>query len=162
MRRGFLVFCLAIAFLIPATATVRADWQMAGGDAARTGSSAADPSSFPGLLWATAVGGPLLGSPVVSRNPGSPWEATVFAVTGGTVTLDAVTATNGTLRWSSPLSAYVPAPWVFRAQGGLATDASRVYALITAQNGSLNEWREVLVAPLRGGGAAGRRELRGG
>src|SRR3989454_9562472 len=153
MRGLLLVLGLAIAFVTPATTTAAADWSMAGGDAARTGSTTAEPSAFPGFLWGTTVPGPVLSAPVVSRNPGAVWNATVYVVTGGTVTLIALNASDGRPLWSSPLASFVRGPWVFRSQGGLASDPDHVYVLRTEQNGVLPEWREVLSVRMRTTGA---------
>ena len=153
MRRVLLVLGLAIAFVIPATTTAAADWSMADGDAARTGSTTAEPSAFPGFLWGRTLPGPVLSAPVVSRNPGAVWNATVYVVTGGTVTLNALNASDGRPLWSSPLASFVRGPWVFRSQGGLASDPDHVYVLLTEQNGALPEWREVLSVRMRTTGA---------
>ena len=153
MRRVLLVLGLAIAFIIPATTTAAADWSMAGGDAARTGSTIAEPSAYPGFLWGTPVSGPALTAPVVSRNPGVVWNATVYVVSGGPMTLNALNASDGRPLWSSPLASYARAPWVFRAQGGLASDPDHVYILLTEQSGLLNQWRELLSVRLRTTGA---------
>jgi len=153
MRRVLLVLGLAIAFLIPASTTVAADWPMAGGDAARTGSTIAEPSAFPAFLWGTPVSGPVLTAPVVSRNPGATWGATVYAVSGGTTTLNALNAKDGLFRWSTPLPSYAQAPWIVRSQGGLAADSGHVYILITEQNGIQPEWRDVLFARNRADGS---------
>ena len=120
MRRVLLVLGLAIAFLVPATTAAAADWSMAGGDAARTGSTTAEPSAFPGFLWEAPVPGPLLSAPVVARNPGAVWGATVYGVSGGTATLNALNATDGRRLWAAPISTFATAPWVVRTQGGLA------------------------------------------
>ena len=144
MRRVLLVLGLAIAFLVPATTAAAADWSMAGGDAARTGSTTAEPSAFPGVLWEAPVSGPLLAAPVVARNPGAVWGATVYEVSGGTATLNALNATDGRRLWAAPISSFSTTPWVVRTQGGLAADPDRVYILITEQNGALPEWRDVL------------------
>ena len=153
MRRVLLVLGLAIAFIIPVTTTAAADWSMAGGDAARTGSTNAEPSAYPGFLWGTPVPGPVLTAPIVSRNPGAVWNATTYVVTGGTATLNALNASDGRPLWSSPVASYVRAPWVFRTQGGLASDPDHVYILLTEQNGVLPEWREVLSVRMRTTGA---------
>ena len=152
MRGVLPVFCLTIAILIPAISTASADWSMAGGDAARTGTTVAEPSLFPGLLWESLLAGPLAMEPVLARDTGGQWQATVYTITTGSATLTATQATNGNSSWSRALSAYVESPWVFRRAGGLAADADRAYVLITAQNGTANEWRELLVAPLRADG----------
>ncbi len=153
MRRVLLVLGLVIALLIPATTTAAADWSMAGGDAARTGSTNAEPSTSPAVLWEAPVSGPVLTAPVVARNPGPTWEATVYAVSGGPLTLNAVNASDGVLRWSTSLSSFAQPPWVVRRQGGLAADGDRAYALLTEQNGTLPEWRDVLFAWNRANGS---------
>jgi len=152
MRGVLPVFCLAIAFLITAIPSASADWSMAGGDAARTGTTTADPSLFPGLLWESPVAGPLAWEPIVARDPGG--LATVYTITAGTATLTATAASNGTARWSRPMSTFVSPQWTLRRSGGAAADADRVYVLLTVQNGTANEWREILAARMRTDGNA--------
>ena len=83
MRGVLPVFCLTIAILIPAISTASADWSMAGGDAARTGTTVAEPSLFPGLLWESPLAGPLAMEPVLARDTGGQWQATVYTITTG-------------------------------------------------------------------------------
>src|SRR2546426_12251023 len=134
MRRPPLVLAIAIAFLPPATTTAAADWSMADGDAARTGSTTAEPSAFPGFLWGRTLPGPVLSAPVVSRNPGAVWNATVYVVTGGTLPLNALDTRRGVALSRGPLASVVLGALGLQSEGGGLSAPGAVFVLLTAQN----------------------------
>ncbi len=139
MRRALVALCVLAAVVSLASPVRAEDWAMAGGDASRTRLAGSEPSVFPGVAWDRPLAGPLASEPIVQGG-------LVFAVASGPATIAAVT-TAGTPAWTLPLSGLVAAPWTLRGTPPApASDAARVFVLLTAENGTTDGHRDTLVA----------------